>query len=125
MVQQLPLHSALVRPHLEYCIQFWGCQHREDMELLEQVQRRAMKVVRAGAPPLWGQAERAGAPSGPHSSLQYLKGAYSKAEEGLFVRACSDRVRRNSFKLEEDRFRLDIWKKFFSEGGETLKQVSQ
>ena len=45
-------------------------------------------------------------------AFQYLKGAYRKAGEGLYMRACSDRTRGNGFTLEESRFRLDIRKKF-------------
>ena len=43
-----------------------------------------------------------------------MKGTYRKAEEGLFIRACSDRTRGNSFKLEEARYGLDIRKKFLT-----------
>jgi len=42
----LPLYSALVRPHLESCIQLWSPQHRRGVDLLEWVRRRATKMIR-------------------------------------------------------------------------------
>ncbi|KFQ63293.1 hypothetical protein N334_13039, partial [Pelecanus crispus] len=117
----LPFCSALVRTHLQYCVQLWSPQHKKNMDLLERVQRRVTKIIRGLEHLSYDMLRELGLFSLEKRRLQRdliaafqcFKGVYKKAEEGLFTRAGNDRTRGNGFKLKEGRLRLDIRKKFF------------
>ncbi|KAK4817270.1 hypothetical protein QYF61_006469 [Mycteria americana] len=95
----VPLYSALVRLHLECCVQFWAPHYKRDIEGLERVQRRAMKLVKGLE----------------HKSDEERLRDLGEVGVGVFSQVTSDRTRGNGLKLCQGGFRLDIRKFYFTE----------
>uniref|UniRef100_A0A803JLD2 Reverse transcriptase domain-containing protein n=1 Tax=Xenopus tropicalis TaxID=8364 RepID=A0A803JLD2_XENTR len=119
----LPLYRSLVRPHLEYAVQFWAPVLKKDINELERVQRRATKLVK-GMEGLNYEVRlsRLGLFSLEKRRLRgdmitlykYIRGDYRQLGDVLFSHKNNQRTRGPPYRLEEQSFHLKQRRWFFT-----------
>ena len=117
------MYSILVRVHLRYCVEFWAPHYRKDIEAPQCVQRMALKQWRVWNTSLmgscWGNWDcsvwRREGSGRPFCSLQLPEGGCGEVGSWSLFLGNSDRMRGNDLKFCQERFRLNIRKKFFSD----------
>ena len=117
----LNLYSALVRSHLEYCVQCWSPYYKKDIEKLEGVQRRVKKLIpRLGNKPYEEHLSELNFFSFTKRRLRYnliegfkiIKGIENMDIEEYFTIDTSNITRNNGYKIVGKRFQANEAKHF-------------
>ena len=119
----LKLYLALVRPHLDYAVQFWSPHYRKDINLIESVQRRMTKRIQGMRDIPYDRRlkmlnlhslERRRLRGDLIEVFKWYRG-YNKGDVNRILRISNqDRTRNNGFKLEKSRYKKEIGKNWFS-----------
>ena len=119
----LPLYSALVRLHSEYCAQFWALRFKKDRDLLEEFLQRTTKTIKGLEHLLYEERlSNLGLFSLGNRRLRgdlinvykHLKEVGRQMDEARFFSVVCDRTRSNGLKLEHRKFDTNMQKGFFT-----------
>ncbi|KAJ7421200.1 hypothetical protein WISP_43811 [Willisornis vidua] len=111
----VPQYSALVRPHLKFCVQFWATHYQRDIEVLELVKGLEHKSCEEWLREMrLFSLEKRRFRGDLIALYNYLKGDCGKVGLSLYSQAAIDRRGGHSLTLHQERFRLDMRKIFFT-----------
>ena len=117
------LYTSLVRPHLEYAVQFWSPYFQKDEKKLESVQRRATKLIPGfRALPYEERLKRLDMFSLKDrrirgdliQTFKIVKNIDNVNRDNFFELSSQLTTRNNGLKLKGQRFNTDLRKNYFS-----------